>query len=188
MTTVLQLNQGIMELCVAKKLPECYIKVQSGILYLISPCGDIIARLMNLAAAKINVKDIPFIYERVKSFIDDSLEELLEFFRAKKENKIREHRTVADTLNLYTQHTNKNDIPVLYVSKQIQKENDAISRIYNDGTFVLANRIMSKVDLSTITKELKEFQKLAKPVFELFEKYKQNEIIVSNFKRKYITC
>ena len=47
---------------------------------------------------------------------------------------------------------------------------------------------MSKDDLPTIAKELKEFQKLAKPVFELFEKYKQNEIIVSNFKRKYTTC
>ena len=122
MTTVLQLNQGIMELCVAKKLPECYIKVQSGILYLISPCGDIIARLMNLATAKINVKDIPFIYERVKSFIDDSLEELLEFFRAKKENKIQEHSTAAGTLNLYTQRINENNIPVLYVYKKYKKK------------------------------------------------------------------
>ena len=188
MTTVLQLNQGIMELCVAKKLPECYIKVQSGILYLISPCGDIIARLMNLATAKINVKDIPFIYERVKSFIDDSLEELLEFFRAKKENKVQEHNTVAGTLNLYTQRTNENNIPVLYVYKKLPKKSDIINYIYNDGTFSLTGRKMSKDDLSTITKELKEFQKLAKPVFELFEKYKQNEIIVSNFKRKYTTC
>ena len=47
---------------------------------------------------------------------------------------------------------------------------------------------MFKEDLTKISKELKEFQKLAKPVFELFEKYKQNEIIVSNFKRKYTTC
>ena len=89
MTTVLQLNQGIMEFCVTKKLPECYIKVQSGILYLISPCGDIIARLMNLATTKINVKDIPFIYEKVKSFIEDNLDELLDFFKAKKKTKYK---------------------------------------------------------------------------------------------------
>ena len=90
MTTVLQLNQGIMELCVTNKLPECYIKVQSGVLYLISPCGDIIARLMNLATNKINIKDIPFIFEKVKNFITTNLEELSEFFRAKKENKVTE--------------------------------------------------------------------------------------------------
>lgn len=177
-----------MELCVAKKLPDCYIKVRSGILYLISPCGDIIARLMNLATAKINVKDIPFIYERVKSFIDDSLEELLEFFKAKKENKVKEYTTLADTLNLYTNSTYVNSIPVLYVYKKVQKEGDLINSIYNDGTFRLNSAKMSKDDLPTISKELKEFQKLAKPVFELFEKYKQNEIIVSNFKRKYTTC
>ena len=47
---------------------------------------------------------------------------------------------------------------------------------------------MSKEDLSTISKELKEFQKLAKPVFDLFEKYKQNDITIQNFKRKYVSC
>ena len=103
MTTVLQLNQGIMELCVTNKLPECYIKVQSGVLYLISPCGDIIARLMNLATNKINIKDIPFIFEKVKNFITTNLDELSEFFRAKKENKVQEYNTLADTLNLFTQ-------------------------------------------------------------------------------------
>lgn len=192
MTTVLQLNQGIMELCVAKKLPECYIKVQSGILYLISPCGDIIARLMNLATTKINVKinvkDIPFIYEKVKSFIEDNLEELLDFFKAKKENKVQEHITLANTLNLIAYSKQVNNIPVLYVYKKARKDGDLINNIYNDGTFSLTGRKMSKDDLPTISKELKEFQKLAKPVFELFEKYKQNEIIVSNFKRKYTTC
>lgn len=188
MTTVLQLNQGIMELCVAKKLPECYIKVQSGILYLISPCGDIIARLMNLATAKINVKDIPFIHEKVKSFIEDNLDELLEFFKAKKENEVQEYITLANTLNLNANKTYVNNVPVLYLYRKVIKDGDVINNIYNDGTFSLTGRKMSKDDLSTITKELKEFQKLAKPVFELFEKYKQNEIIVSNFKRKYTTC
>ena len=188
MTTVLQLNQGIMELCVAKKLPECYIKVQSGILYLISPCGDIIARLMNLATAKINVKDIPFIYEKVKSFIDDSLEELLEFFRAKKENKVQEYNTLANTLNLFTQRTNETGEPVLYVYRKVQKEAHSVKYIYSNGTFVLASRKMTKDDLPSITKELKELQKLVKPVFELFEKFKQNDLIIAKFKAKYATC
>ena len=191
MTTVLQLNQGIMELCVAKKLPECYIKVQSGILYLISPCGDIIARLMNLATAKINVKDIPFIYERVKSFIDDSLEELLEFFRAKKENKDQEYKVLADTLNLSALTSTANSEQILYVYKKdsgTKKERNTVEYLYSNGMFSLSGIRMTKDDLPSITKELKELQKLAKPVFELFEKYKQNEIIVSNFKRKYTTC
>ena len=191
MTTVLQLNQGIMELCVAKKLPECYIKVQSGILYLISPCGDIIARLMNLATAKINVKDIPFIYERVKSFIDDSLEELLEFFRAKKENKDQEYKVLADTLNLNALTSTANSEQILYVYKKdsgTKKERNTVEYLYSNGMFSLSGIRMTKDDLPSITKELKELQKLAKPVFELFEKFKQNEIIVSNFKRKYTTC
>lgn len=188
MTTVLQLNHGIMELCVAKKLPECYIKAQSGILYLISPCRDIIVRLMNLATNKINIKDIPFIFEKVKAFITTNLEELLEFFRAKKENKVQEYNTLANTLNLFTQRTNENNVPVLYVYKKLQKESDCIKYIYNDGTFSLTGRKMSKEALSTIAKELKEFQKLAKPVFALFEKYKQNDITIQNFKRKYVSC
>ena len=188
MTTVLQLNQGIMELCVTNKLPECYIKVQSGILYLISPCGDIIARLMNLATAKINVKDIPFIYERVKSFIDDSLEELLEFFRAKKENKVQEYNTLANTLNLFTQRTTENAEQVLYVYRKVQKEEYSVKYLYSNETFTLANRRMTKDDLPSIAKDLKELQKLAKPVFELFEKFKQNDLIVANFKTKYATC
>ena len=191
MTTVLQLNQGIMELCVAKKLPECYIKVQSGILYLISPCGDIIARLMNLATAKINVKDIPFIYERVKSFIDDSLEELLEFFRAKKENKDKEYKVLSDTLNLSALTSTANSEQILYVYKKdsgTKKERNTVEYLYSNGMFSLSGIRMTKDDLPSITKELKELQKLAKPVFELFEKFKQNEIIVSNFKRKYTTC
>ena len=191
MTTVLQLNQGIMELCVAKKLPECYIKVQSGILYLISPCGDIIARLMNLATAKINVKDIPFIYERVKSFIDDSLEELLEFFKAKKENKDQEYKVLADTLNLSALTSTANSEQILYVYKKdsgTKKERNTVEYLYSNGMFSLSGIRMTKDDLPSITKELKELQKLAKPVFELFEKFKQNEIIVSNFKRKYTTC
>ena len=188
MTTVLQLNQGIMELCVTKKLPECYIKVQSGILYLISPCGDIIARLMNLATTKINIKDIPFIYEKVKSFIEDNLDELLEFFKAKKENKVQEYITLAKTLDLNANSTYVNNILVLYVYRKVRKERDFINHIYNDGTFSLSNAKMSKEDLSTISKELKEFQKLAKPVFDLFEKYKQNDITIQNFKRKYVSC
>ena len=188
MTTVLQLNQGIMELCVAKKLPECYIKVQSGILYLISPCGDIIARLMNLATAKINVKDIPFIYERVKSFIDDSLEELSEFFRAKKENKVQEYNTLADTLNLFAQRTIENAEQVLYVYRKLQKEEYSVKYLHSNGTFTLASRRMAKDNLPSIAKDLKELQKLAKPVFELFEKFKQNNLIIENFKTKYATC
>ena len=188
MTTVLQLNQGIMEFCVTKKLPECYIKVQSGILYLISPCGDIIARLMNLATTKINVKDIPFIYEKVKSFIEDNLDELLDFFKAKKENKVQEYITLANALNLNVNSTYVNNILVLYVYRKVRKEIDFINHIYNDGTFSLSNAKMSKEALSTVLKELKEFQKLAKPVFDLFEKYKQNDITIQNFKRKYVSC
>lgn len=188
MTTVLQLNQGIMELCVAKKLPECYIKVQSGILYLISPCGDIIARLMNLATAKINVKDIPFIHEKVKSFIEDNLDELLEFFKAKKENKVQEYITLANTLNLNANKTYVNNVPVLYLYRKVIKDGDVINNIYNDGTFSLTGRKMSKENLATISKELKEFQKLTKPVFDLFEKYTQNDITIQNFKRKYVSC
>ena len=188
MTTVLQLNQGIMEFCVTKKLPECYIKVQSGILYLISPCGDIIARLMNLATTKINIKDIPFIYEKVKSFIEDNLDELLDFFKAKKENKVQEHITLANTLNLIAGSKQVNNIPVLYVYKKARKDGDLINNIYSDGTFSLNGAKMSKEGLSTISKELKEFQKLAKPVFDLFEKYKQNDITIQNFKRKYTSC
>ena len=188
MTTVLQLNQGIMELCVTNKLPECYIKVQSGILYLTSPCRDIIARLMNLATAKINVKDIPFIYENVKSFIEDNLEELLEFFKAKKENKVQEYITLADMLNLNANKTYVNNVPVLYVYRKVRKAGSLINSIYNDGKFSLSPEKISKEALSTISKELKEFQKLVKPVFELFEKYKQNDLIVSKFKAKYATC
>ena len=47
---------------------------------------------------------------------------------------------------------------------------------------------MTKDDLPSIAKDLKELQKLAKPVFELFEKFKQNDLIVANFKTKYATC
>ena len=188
MTTVLQLNQGIMELCVTNKLPECYIKVQSGVLYLISPCGDIIARLMNLATNKINIKDIPFIFEKVKNFITTNLEELSEFFRAKKENKVQEYNTLANTLNLFTQRTTENTEQVLYVYRKVQKEGYSVSCLYGNGTFTLANRRITKDDLPSITKDLKELQKLAKPVFELFEKFKQNDLIVANFKTKYAAC
>ena len=188
MTTVLQLNQGIMELCVTNKLPECYIKVQSGVLYLISPCGDIIARLMNLATNKINIKDIPFIFEKVKNFITTNLEELSEFFRAKKENKDQELLRLANTLNLFTQRTTENTVQVLSVYRKVQKEEYSVKYLHSNGTFTLANRRMTKDDLPSITKELKELQKLAKPVFELFEKFKQNNLIVANFKTKYATC
>ena len=188
MTTVLQLNQGIMELCVTNKLPECYIKVQSGILYLISPCGDIIARLMNLATNKINTKDIPFIFEKVKNFITTNLEELSEFFRAKKENKVQEYTTLANTLNLFTQRITENTEQVLYVYRKVQKEEYSVKYLYSNGTFTLANRRMIKDDLPSIAKDLKELQKLAKPVFELFEKFKQYDLIVANFKTKYATC
>ena len=178
-----------MELCVTNKLPECYIKVQSGILYLISPCGDIIARLMNLATNKVNIKDIPFIFEKVKNFITTNLEELSEFFRAKKENKVQEYNTLANTLNLFTQRTTENTEQVLCVYRKVhQKKQYLVQYLYSNETFVLAGKKMTKDDLSTITKELKEFQKLAKPVFELFEKYKQNDLIVANFKTKYATC
>ena len=188
MTTVLQLNQGIMELCVTNKLPECYIKVQSGILYLISPCGDIIARLMNLATNKINIKDVPFIFEKVKNFITTNLEELSEFFRAKKENKVQEYNTLANTLNLFTQRITENTEQVLYICRKVQKEEYSVKYLYSDGTFTLANIRMTKDDLPSIAKDLKELQKLAKPVFELFEKFKQNDLIVANFKIKYATC
>ena len=188
MTTVLQLNQGIMELCVTNKLPECYIKVQSGILYLISPCGDIIARLMNLATNKINIKDIPFIFEKVKNFITTNLEELSEFFRAKKENKVQEYNTLANTLNLFTQRTTENTEQVLFVYRKVQKEEYSVKYLYSNETFVLASKKMTKDDLPSIPKDLKELQKLAKPVFELFEKFKQNDLIVANFKTKYATC
>lgn len=162
--------------------------MQSGILYLISPCGDIIARLMNLATTKINIKDIPFIYEKVKSFIADNLDELLEFFKAKKENKVQEYITLANTLNLNANKTYVNNVPILYVYRKARKERDFINHIYNDGTFSLNNAKMTKEDLSTISKELREFQKLAKPVFDLFEKYKQNDVTIQNFKRKYVSC
>ena len=188
MTTVLQLNQGIMELCVTNKLPECYIKVQSGVLYLISPCGDIIARLMNLATNKINIKDIPFIFEKVKTFITTNLEELSEFFRAKKENKVQEYNTLANTLNLFTQRTTENTVQVLFVYRKVQKAEHLVKYLYNNGMFVLASKKMTKDDLPSIPKDLKELQKLAKPVFELFEKFKQNDLIVANFKTKYATC
>lgn len=188
MTTILQLNQGIMELCVTNKLPEYYIKVKSGVLYLISPCGDIIARLMNLATNKINIKDIPFIFEKVKNFITTNLEELSEFFRAKKENEVQEYDTLANTLNLFTQRTTENTEQVLYIYRKVQKEEYSVKYLYSNGTFILANRRMAKDDLPSIAKDLKELQKLAKPVFELFEKFKQNDLIVANFKTKYATC
>ena len=191
MTTVLQLNQGIMELCVAKKLPECYIKVQSGILYLISPCGDIIVRLMNLATNKINIKDIPFIFEKVKAFITTNLEELLEFFRAKKENKVQEYKILADALNLGALTSTADSERILYVYKNdrgAKKERNTIEYVYSNGMFSLSGIRMTKDDLPSIAKELKELQKLAKPVFELFEKFKQNDLIIANFKTKYATC
>ena len=191
MTTVLQLNQGIMELCVTNKLPECYIKVQSGILYLISPCGETIARLMNLATNKINIKDIPFIFEKVKTFITTNLEELSEFFRAKKENKDQEYKILADALNLTALTSTGNSEQLLYVYKKdirTKKERNTVEYVYSNGAFTLANRRMTKDDLSSIPKDLKELQKLAKPVFELFEKFKQNDLIVANFKTKYATC
>ena len=191
MTTVLQLNQGIMELCVTNKLPECYIKVQSGVLYLISPCGDIIARLMNLATNKINIKDTPFIFEKVKNFITTNLEELSEFFRAKKENKVQEYKILADALNLSALTSTADSERILYVYKKdrgAEKERSTVEYLYNNGTFTLANIRMTKDDLPSITKDLKELQKLAKPVFELFEKFKQNGLIVANFKTKYATC
>ncbi len=191
MTTVLQLNQGIMELCVTNKLPECYIKVQSGILYLISPCGDIIARLMNLATNKINTKDIPFIFEKVKTFITTNLEELSEFFRAKKENKDQEYKILADALNLTALTSTAGSEKILYVYKKdirTKKERNTVEYVYSNGTFTLANIRMTKDDLPSIPKDLKELQKLAKPVFELFEKFKQNDLIVANFKTKYATC
>ena len=191
MTTVLQLNQGIMELCVTNNLPECYIKVQSGILYLISPCGDIIARLMNLATNKINIKDIPFIFEKVKTFITTNLEELSEFFRAKKENKDQEYKILANTLNLTALTSTANSEQILYVYKKdrgTKKERNTVEYVYSNGMFSLSGIRMTKEDLPSITKELKELQKLAKPVFELFEKFKQNDLIVANFKTKYATC
>ena len=191
MTTILQLNQGIMELCVTNKLPECYIKVQSGSLYLISPCGDIIARLMNLAINKINIKDIPFIFEKVKNFITTNLEELSEFFRAKKENKVQEYKILADALNLSALMSIAGSEQVLYVYKKdrgAKNERSTVEHIYSNGTFTLANRGMTEDDLLSIPKDLKELQKLAKPVFELFEKFKQNDLIVANFKTKYATC
>ena len=188
MTTVLQLNQGIMELCVTNKLPECYIKVQSRILYLVSPCGETIARLMNLATNKINIKDIPFIFEKVKNFITTNLEELSEFFRAKKENKVQEYNTLANTLNLFTQRTTENTVQVLSVYRKVQKEEYSVKYLYSNEIFVLASKKMTKDDLPSIAKDLKELQKLAKPVFELFEKFKQNDLIVANFKTKYATC
>ena len=191
MTTVLQLNQGIMELCVTNNLPECYIKVQSGVLYLISPCGDIIARLMNLATNKINIKDIPFIFEKVKNFITTNLEELSEFFRAKKENKVQEYNTLANTLNLTALTSTAGSEKILYVYKKdirTKKERNTVEYVYSNGMFSLSGIRMTKDDLPSITKELKELQKLAKPVFELFEKFKQNDLIVANFKTKYATC
>ncbi len=191
MTTVLQLNQGIMELCVTNKLPECYIKVQSGVLYLISPCGDIIARLMNLATNKINTKDIPFIFEKVKTFITTNLEELSEFFRAKKENKDQEYKILANTLNLTALTSTAGSEQILYVYKKdirTKKERNTVEYVYSNGMFSLSGIRMTKDDLPSITKELKELQKLAKPVFELFEKYKQNDLIIANFKTKYAAC
>ena len=196
MTTVLQLNQGIMELCVTNKLPECYIKVQSGVLYLISPCGDIIARLMNLATTKINIKDIPFIFEKVKNFITTNLEELSEFFRAKKENKVQEYKILANALNLGALTTienseTENSKQILYVYKKgggAKKERNTVEYVYSNGMFCLSGIRMAKDDLPSIPKDLKELQKLAKPVFELFEKFKQNDLIVANFKTKYANC
>ncbi len=191
MTTVLQLNQGIMELCVTNKLPECYIKVQSGVLYLISPCGDIIASLMNLATNKINIKDIPFIFEKVKSFITTNLEELSEFFRAKKENKVQEYKILADALNLSVLTSTADSEQILYVYKKdrgAKKERSTVEYVYSNGMFSLSGIRMTKDDLPSITKDLKELQKLAKPIFELFEKFKQNDLIVANFKTKYATC
>ena len=192
MTTVLQLNQGIMELCVTNKLPECYIKVQSGVLYLISPCGDVIARLMNLTTNKINIKDIPFIFEKVKNFITTNLEELSEFFRAKKENKVQEYKILADALNLDVLTSTADSEQILYVYKKDlrtkKKERNIVEYVYSNGMFTLSGIRMTKDDLPSITKDLKELQKLAKPVFELFEKFKQNDLIVANFKTKYATC
>ena len=180
-----------MELCVTNKLPECHIKVQSGILYLISPCGDIIARLMNLATNKINTKDITFIFEKVKNFITTNLEELSEFLRAKKENKDQEYKILADALNLTALTSTVNSEQLLYVFKKdirTKKERNTVECVYSNGTFSLSCIRITKDDLLSIPKELKELQKLAKPVFELFEKFKQNDLIVANFKTKYATC
>ena len=180
-----------MELCVTNKLPECYIKAQSGILYLISPCGDIIARLMNLATNKINIKDIPFIFEKVKNFITTNLEELSEFFRAKKENKVQEYKVLADTLNLSAFTSTADSEQILYVYKKdirTKEERSTVEYVYSNGMFSLSCIRMTKDDLPSITKELKELQKLAKPVFELFEEFKRNNEIVANFKTKYATC
>ena len=69
-----------------------------------------------------------------------------------------------------------------------KKERSTVEYIYSNGMFTLSGIRMTKDDLPSITKELKELQKLAKPVFELFEKFKQNDLIIANFKTKYATC
>ena len=185
MKTVLQMNYAINSLCSSLGLPECYVKTQHGILYLVSPCGEPFAKLVNLATKTVNTKDVEFIFKKVEEFLKNNLDELKTFFEAKKLRKELDIRAIAKDAGFYS------DIYPTFLKLGLitnTANNSAlISNITSEGTFNISKNITEE-ELKLIPKELKELKKRASEVFKQYKVLQEASTIVDNFVKKHLNC
>lgn len=181
MKTILQMNYAINSLCSSLGLPECYVKTQNGILYLVSPCGEPFAKLVNLATKTVNTKDVEFIFKKVEEFLKDNLDELKTFFKAKKLRKELDIRAMARDAGFHS------DIYPTFLRLSYINNTTLISGITSEGAFNLSRNITEE-ELKLIPKELKELKKRASVIFKQYKLLQEASTIVDNFVKKHLNC
>ena len=181
MKTVLQMNYAISSLCASLELPECYVKAQYGILYLVSPCGEPFAKLVNLATKTVNAKDVEFIFKKVEEFLKNNLDELKTFFKAKKLKKELDIRAIAKDAGFYS------DIYPTFLRLGYINNTTLISGISSEGVFNLSRNITEE-ELKLIPKELKELKKRTSGVFKQHKLLQEADATVNAFVKKHLNC
>ena len=185
MKTVLQMNYAINSLCSSLGLPECYVKTQHGILYLVSPCGEPFAKLVNLATKTVNAKDVEFIFKKVEEFLKSNLDELKTFFKAKKLKKELDIRSIAKDAGFYSD----NYLTFLRLSLITNTANNStlISSITSEGAFNVLRNITEE-ELKLIPKELKELKKRTSGVFKQYKLLQEADATINDFVKKHLNC
>ena len=181
MKTVLQMNYAINSLCSSLELPECYVKTQNGILYLVSPCGEPFAKLVNLATKTVNAKDVEFIFKKVEEFLKNNLDELKTFFKAKKLKKELDIRAIARDAGFHS------DFYCTILRLGYINNTTLISGITSEGAFNVLRNITEE-ELKLIPKELKELKKRASGVFKQYKLLQEADATINDFVKKHLNC
>ncbi len=190
MKTMLELNEAVRELFASNQLPESYLTISNKQIYVCSPCGESIIKLQYLGTSRISNKDIPTVYNIVKSFIDTHLQELKDFFAAKAIIKQPFIVNADGGFTISQQKTTINNVQVRRLS--ISNKNCKYVNSYcSDNTLSLRTSYptgQAEDVLKIINEELKLLKKAIKPYLAAFNEYAKLLDIVDKFKQKYLTC